>query len=52
MSKNPITASEPLAPAPQQPKTTGEKLVAEPVAWEEFLEDDADCCGGCDHKPR
>jgi len=23
-----------------------------PEPWEEFLEDDADCCGGCDHKPR
>lgn len=22
------------------------------VAWEEFLEDDADCCGGYDHKVR
>jgi len=23
-----------------------------PQAWEEFLEDDVDCCGGCNHKPR
>jgi hypothetical protein len=23
-----------------------------PEAWEEFLEEEGDCCGGCHHKPR
>ena len=25
---------------------------AAPEAWEEFLEEEGDCCGGCHHKPR
>jgi hypothetical protein len=37
-----ITPETPAAPTPD----------AVPEAWEAFLEEEGDCCGGCHHKPR
>jgi hypothetical protein len=42
----------PKKPVETTPVPPIEKLAPAPEAWEEFLEDDADCCGGCHHKPR
>ncbi len=46
-------ASMPAVETPSAPTQPNESQSAEPpVAWEEFLEDEGDCCGGCNHKPR
>jgi len=40
---DPVEAVQTTVPSAPKP---------EPEKWEEFLEDDADCCSGCHHKPR
>ncbi|MBX9725952.1 MAG: hypothetical protein K2X09_01695 [Rickettsiales bacterium] len=48
----PITESEAIATNVAVAKAPQPEATAPSEAWQEFLEDDADCCGGCNHKPR
>ena len=51
--KNPLSNIPEADLAPTElPKEQSVDTKPAPVAWQEFLEEDADCCGGCNHKPR
>lgn len=52
MQKTPTIPTGEILAAPKQPNESQVTQHPAPEAWEEFLEDDADCCGGCNHKPR
>lgn len=52
MHENPTPPTDTSVAMPESVNAEQSASDPAPQTWEAFLEDDADCCGGCNHKPR